>query len=96
MVLNSRSMLWVWLRACCFAAFSWSSISPHHFTVFSASAKSWSLTSSVLMPWKTAMACSFHSARFDAVTMPVTSMRRAGIWSGARPAATGSAAGAGS
>ncbi|MNC39152.1 hypothetical protein D3C75_877950 [compost metagenome] len=76
--LNSASMLSVWLRACSLAALSLSSTSLHHFTVFSASAKSWSVLSSVLMLLNTSSACDLKASRLLAVTMPVTSIRRAG------------------
>ena len=94
MARKRASMLSVWLSAISFAALSLASTSSHHLTVFSASAKSWSVDSSVLMPRKTVRACCLKASRLLAVTLPVTSIRRAGRASGALPvAATGVTAG---
>ena len=90
---NRASMSAVCDSACSFAAFSRLSTSAHHFTALSASAKSWSVFSVRLTARMVARAVALNSARFDAVTAPVTSMRSAGSRSGALPTGVGAAEG---
>ncbi|MNC52760.1 hypothetical protein D3C75_1021270 [compost metagenome] len=82
---NSSSMVCVCDSACFFAVVTASSTSPHHFTAFFASAKSWSVVSVVFTESMTAKADCSNTLRLLAVTMPVSSMRSAGSSSGAFP-----------
>ncbi len=92
MVRNKASMLAVWLRAWSFAALMRSSMSLHHFTAFSASAKCTSVVSSRLTDRMAPRAVSRNSERFDADTSPLSTMCRAGRASGAFPVGLTSAA----
>ena len=82
---NNSSMLDVCASASRFASSSRVSMSLHHLTVFSASAKSSSVCSSVLIPRNTSTARDLNAGRFDDDTDPTISMCSAGSASGDTP-----------
>ena len=94
-VRNTASMSAVCASTASFVAARRSSTPLHHFTVSSALAKSSSVCRFRLMLLSTESAPALKSARLLAVTMPVTSTRSAGSWSGARPVGTGAAGASG-